>query len=87
MLELLPGLFGVGNVYPHSEPDNYEYRVESLKHCAKIFSYYDRFLLKTIKLESYYLWRDAHQALALKLHLNPCTRALMHVWVSQINND
>jgi hypothetical protein len=86
VLNYLAQFFGIGNVFPHSKPGFFEYRVESLGSCAQVFWYFDQFELKTKKLQSYHMWREVHGMLVNKLHLNPVTRWKVKALTAQIND-
>lgn len=84
-LSCLVDIFGVGKVENHSKLDVFEYRVVGLANCAKVFSYFDTYQLKTKKLESYRKWRKIHLAISQKLHLNPVSRVYLADLASKIN--
>lgn len=87
VLQYLAQFFGVGTVLAHHKPGVFDYRVESLGNCAKLFWYFDQFELKTKKLQSYRLWRQAHAMLVNKQHLDPITRIQVKALAAQINPD
>lgn len=47
----------IGAVVPNSEPQNYELRINGIKNCEYLHTFYfDKFPLKTLKLEDYKKW-------------------------------
>jgi LAGLIDADG endonuclease len=85
ILDHLIQVFGIGVVYPHSYIDTYEYVVIGWKNCLKVFDYFDKFILKTKKRQSYLLWREIHRDIGLKLHLNPIQRARLKLLAAKVN--
>jgi hypothetical protein len=43
----------IGSVVPHSVKEVWEYRVNGLKNCEKLFAYFDEYNLRSKKKESY----------------------------------
>ena len=58
-------------VEPHFVKDVYEYRLNGIKACSSIFSYFDYFNLYSKKAVSYALLRQLHTRLQNKEHLDP----------------
>lgn len=63
-------LFKGGKVSEHSVKDVYEYRINGVKNCSNLFSYFDKYSLLTKKSLSYRLWKEIHQDFINKQHLN-----------------
>lgn len=61
-------LFQGGSIEAHSIKSNYSYICSGKKNCYKIYSYFNRFRLKTKKQESYTLWKEIHIKIARKEH-------------------
>lgn len=53
VLDKLILLFETGNVYKHYSPDAFYYRVSGVKNCLKLFEYFDKYPLKSNKLNVY----------------------------------
>lgn len=85
-LNLLMELFEVGKIYKHSRPGCYYYRVGGLKDTVILFSYFDKHILKSKKLKSYILWKDVHNRLCNKEHLDKTMRFSLKILASKINN-
>ncbi len=87
ILEFLTKLFAVGKVYQHSKHGVYEYRVQGWGNCAKLFEYFEMYMLKTKKLASYRKWRELHFAIGQKLHINPITLTQLKILARKVNKD
>ena len=77
--------FGEGVVRPHSIKDNWELRVNQLKNTEVIFPYFDKYQLKTVKKNSYKLFKELHSGLLLKHHLDPIKRAELKIKSIKVN--
>lgn len=58
ILERLKLLFEVGNIYKHTQDNCFYYRVTGGKNNEKILWYFDKFPLKTKKLNVYIIWKQ-----------------------------
>jgi len=90
VLEHILGLFNTiegsgAAVVPHSVNNVWEIRVNGIKNCKGLFTYFDKYSLITKKKESYLKWKLIHTRLDLKDHLNPKTRLELIEQVKQIN--
>jgi len=85
ILEHLCVLFNGGVVSKHSALNVYEYRIGGVQNCKKIFPYFDNYTLYTKKSISYTLWKDIHNDLLEKHHLDPIKRSEMIEKVRLIN--
>lgn len=85
-LTFLRELFGVGKIGAHSQSGCYYYRVGGLNDTAILFNYFDNYKLRSKKLKSYILWRDAHQRIKNKEHLDPTMRFALKILASKVNN-
>lgn len=81
VLEEIINLFGnnknnkpLGSVYPHHSENIFETRINGLINCRKILPYFDKFILRTKKRESYLNWKVLLFRLINKDHLDPNTR-------------
>jgi hypothetical protein len=63
-------LFQAGALEAHSIKSNYSYIFSGEKNCYKIYDYFYNFPLKTKKLNSFELWKEIHNAITKKEHLN-----------------
>jgi len=70
-------MFNFGKVYEHSQPDLARYEVNGLNNCSKLFPYFDKFPLRSKKLQSYILWKKIYLRLLAKEHLNPQLRPIL----------
>ena len=80
-------LFKVGKVYQHSNKKAYYYRVSGLNNLTKLFPYFDEYPLLSKKLKSYILWKDIHNKIINKNHLNFTFRESLKVLASKVNNN
>ena len=69
VLDLLPLLFGVGKVYPHTVPNTWYFRVCGSKQSLKVLEYFERYPLRSNKLNNYLLWKEILKGLINKDHL------------------
>ena len=69
-------LFNVGQIENHYHKHNYSYIISGLKNCLKLIesNYFEKFLLKTNKKNSYILWKELYINLLNKDHLNSLFR-------------
>ena len=74
-----------GTVRPHSQTDVNELTVNGAANMSRVIAYFDKFQLRTKKLESYKLWKEVQQAILAKEHLVPSTRALIKAKAATIN--
>jgi hypothetical protein len=74
-----------GSVEPHSINNVWELRVNGVKNCKGLFSYFDEFSLITKKNDSYLKWKLIHSRLANKDHLKESTRLELIELAKQIN--
>lgn len=86
ILDHISNLFKVGKTYKHSNEKAYYYRIGGLKDLNKIFPYFDKYSLRSKKIKSYILWKDLHNKLLNKNHLNPTLRESLKVLASKVNN-
>lgn len=76
VLEYISSLFNqsLTSVYPHSNKNVYELRVNGIKNIKFLFPYFDKYSLKTKKKESYQIWKILSQRLEKGEHLNTLSR-------------
>ena len=87
ILNHLVTLFKGGRVEPHSVKNVYEYRINGLKACSNVFSYFDEFNLNSKKAVSYALWKQLYTRLKNKEHLDPELRVVLKEKASIINKS
>lgn len=63
-------LFQGGTLEGHSVKSNYSYVLTGLKACFNIYDYFNSFPLKTKKAISFELWKEIHNAISKKEHLD-----------------
>lgn len=80
-------MFNGGKVSNHFVKNVYEYRIAGVKACPNIFPYYDKYTLLTKKSLSYTLWKQVHQELCNKEHLDPNKRLIMIEKARMINKS
>ena len=74
-----------GIVSRHSEENTYEFRLGGVNNCKNVFSYIDKYTLYTKKSLSYKLWKDLHNDLVNKDHLDESKRREMIERTKMIN--
>ena len=79
-------LFQSGRIEEHSNKSNYSYVISGNKNCFFVRSYFDRFSLRTKKLQSYLLWKELHDSIHAKLHLIPAKRKELIDKAKRINS-
>ena len=87
ILEHFSLLFNNGIVSKHSEDNTYEFRIGGVNNCKSIFPYFDKYTLYTKKSLSYKLWKDIHNNLVNKDHLNESKRQEMIEKAKMINKS
>ena len=61
----------IGVVTPHSQPFNWDLKINGLKNCKLIFHYFDSHPFVSNKLSSYLRWKYLHFCLENQEHLDP----------------
>lgn len=61
----------------HSADHVYEYRIGGVQNCKNVFPYFDNYTLYSKKSLSYTLWKQIHEDLLNKRHLDPIKRVEM----------
>lgn len=74
-----------GSVVPHSANNVWELRINGVKNCQGLFTYFDVFNLVTKKKESYLKWKAIHSRLVNKEHLNKDIRSEIISLAKEIN--
>jgi hypothetical protein len=74
ILEHFSTLFSNGIVSRHSVENVNEFRLGGVKNCKVIFPYFDNYPLYTKKSLAYKLWKDVHNSLVNKDHLDESKR-------------
>lgn len=87
VLEHFSVLFKNGIVSRHSEENTYEFRLGGVNNCKNVFSYFDKYTLYTKKSLSYKLWKDLHNDLVNKDHLDGSKRREMIERTKMINKS
>lgn len=84
ILKLFESNLARGSVVPHSAQNVWEFRVNGVKNCKGLFSYFDRFNLITKKRLSYLKWKSLHAKIINGDHLNEKRPELIRL-AKQIN--
>jgi hypothetical protein len=79
-------LFNAGSIEGHSIKSNYSYILSGQKACFNIYEYFDKYSLKTKKLNSYLLWKDIHNCIVKKEHLDIEQRTILIEKAKKINS-
>ena len=78
-------LFGAGVVRPHSVAGVYEYCISGYANTISCFAYFDTYPLRTRKAQSYAKWRQLHEAIGAKQHLDPEQRVVLKAIAATVN--
>lgn len=78
-------LLSKGTVEAHSVEDVWELRVNGVKNCKGLFSYFEKYNLITKKKESYLKWKIIHSRLVKGDHLNEKSRLNLVNMAKKIN--
>lgn len=87
-----PQLFQTGVIETHSKKNNFSYIVNGVKTCALVrpesnrIKYFDRFTLKTKKYNNYLLWKQLHDHIQNKNHLDPKLRPFLKQLAARVNS-
>lgn len=74
-----------GCVVPHSAHNVWELRVNGVKYCRALLTYFDEYSLITKKKDSYLKWKLIHSRLVKGDHLKDTTRLELVNQAKQIN--
>ena len=74
-----------GSVVPHSAKNVWEIRINGVKNCKGLFTYFDEYNLITKKRESYSKWKVIHSKLVNGDHLNIDSRQILVSLAKQVN--
>ena len=74
-----------GSITPHHVSNVWEIRINGLKNCKGLFTYFDNFCLITKKNNSYLLWKSLYDKLLKKEHLNSESRLELIKLAKKIN--
>ena len=74
-----------GSVVSHSVDNVWELRINGVKNCQGLFTYFDEFNLVTKKKDSYLKWKAIHSRLVNKEHLNKDIRSELIYLAKGIN--
>lgn len=89
VLEHILSIFGTylvqGCIVPHSVNNVWELRVNGVKNCKGLFTYFDEYALITKKKDSYLKWKLLHSRIINKDHLNDNIRLELIELAKQIN--
>lgn len=74
-----------GSVVKHSVPNVWECRINGVKNCQLLFSYFDKYTLISKKKISYNIWKNVHSRIVAGDHLNSENRIELIKLAKQIN--
>lgn len=74
-----------GSVVPHSANNVWEIRINGVKNCKELFTYFDEYNLITKKRESYSKWKVIHSKLVNGDHLKIDSRQILVGLAKQVN--
>src|SRR3984885_15413202 len=87
VLSYLILLFETGFIEAHSKKSNFSYIINGEKACYNIYAYFNKYPLKTKKLTSYNLWKEIHNCISNKDHLNPELRIKLIEMAAKVNSS
>ena len=64
-------LFKIGKIEMHHKKNHFYFIISGNQNCLAIYSYFQDFCLKTKKAQSLLLWKQIHESIQKKEHLNP----------------
>lgn len=79
-------LFMAGKLEAHSKKSNYSYILSGERNCIKIYDYFYNFPLKTKKALSLNLWKEIHQSISKKEHLQLESRKILIEVARKVNS-
>ena len=82
---ILSEYLAIGAVVPHSASDVWELRINGVKNCKGLFTYFDEYSLITKKKDSYIMWKSLYYRLVNKDHLEHSSRLELIELAKQIN--
>ena len=89
VLEHITNLFAElsvkGSVVTHTVSNIWEIRINGVKNCKGLFTYFDEYNLITKKVESYSKWKIIHSRLISGDHLNEVTRDELVTLAKKVN--
>jgi hypothetical protein len=89
VLEHITNLFAElsvkGSVVTHTVSNVWEIRINGVKNCKGLFTYFDEYNLITKKVESYSKWKIIHSRLINGDHLNEVTRDELVTLAKKVN--
>ena len=85
IMNILSEYLAKGCVVPHYVQNVWEFRVNGVKNCEGLFTYFDEYSLITKKKDSYLKWKLIHSRLIKGDHLNDTTRLELVNLAKQIN--
>lgn len=81
-------LFKTGTVYSAKRNINeFSFQIQGISNCFSVISYLDKFSLRTIKNQSFYIWKTIHLTLVEKKHLDLEFRKLIIEQSKKINKN
>jgi hypothetical protein len=78
-------LFQNGQLQMHSKKNHFMFIISGSKNCLCIYNYFNSFVLKTKKVKSFLLWKEVHDAILKKQHLDPVMLTTLITKSIQIN--
>jgi cytochrome c oxidase subunit 1 len=87
LIKMLNQYLVKGSVVPHHENNVWEIRVDGLKNCKGLFTYFDDYNLISKKKHSYIKWKSLYARLINKDHLNSKTKSELIDLAKQINRN
>jgi hypothetical protein len=63
-------MFKTGSIEAHSVKENFSFIISGSKNCLAVYSYFNKFPLLTQKNKSFFLWKEVHQQIINKNHLD-----------------
>ena len=77
----------IGSLVPHSADNVWEIRINGLKNCEHILTYFDKYSLKTNKVLAYCKWKELLFRIKSKEHLSDDKRLILKELSKKINKN
>jgi cytochrome c oxidase subunit 1 len=87
IMKVFNNLSAKGSVLPHSVKNVWEFRINGVKNCKGLFTYFDEYNLITKKKDSYLKWKLIHSKLVKGDHLNNKNRLELVNMAKKINKS
>jgi hypothetical protein len=78
-------LLKAGSIEAHSQKSHFSFIINGEKACYNVYPYFDNYILKTKKFNSYILWKEIHNRISKREHLDLKLREELVLLATQVN--